>query len=183
ARTRGWSGWSALGRYALVLGASLGIGVGGTSCAAADPAASSLPAVFSTDQAKKGRQIYSASCADCHGAELEGVAAPALAGPAFVRRWEPPERSASDLLYILRTSMPKLAMGSLRPDDYLAVFAYLLQRNGWPSGSRRFDAFDTLLRLIRFDAYAAATEPDPLACPGVSRGACPVPAAAARSLS
>src|SRR5207245_1972704 len=117
----------------------------------------------------RGRQIYSASCADCHGAELEGVAAPALAGPAFVRRWEPPERSASDLLYVLRTSMPKLAMGSLRPDDYLAVFAYLLQRNGWPAGSRQFDASDTLLRLIRFDGHPTSPVPARLAPPDLVR--------------
>ena len=167
---------SGLERFALVLSASLGIGVGGTSCAAADPAASSLPAVFSTDQAKRGRQIYSASCAACHGAELEGVAAPALAGPAFVRRWEPPERSASDLLYVLRTSMPKLAMGSLRPDDYLAVFAYLLQRNGWPAGSRQFDASDTLLRLIRFDGHSTSPGLARLAAPDFIRGEGTTPA-------
>jgi len=122
------------GEVPVVLGASLGIGVGGTSCAAADPAASSLPTVFSTDQAKRGRQVYGASCADCHGADLEGVVGPALVGPAFTRRWKPPERSAGDLFYVLRTSMPKLAMGSLTPDDYTAVFAYLLLRNGWPAG-------------------------------------------------
>src|SRR2546430_16926865 len=104
------------------------MGVGGTSGAAADPAASSLPAVFSTDQAKKGRQIYSASCADCHGAELEGVAAPALAGPAFVRRGGPPARSASDLLSILRPPMPKLPPGLRSADDDLAQRACPLKR-------------------------------------------------------
>ncbi len=170
ARPRGLSAQSVPRRLALLLGTSLGIGVGGTSCAAADPAASSLPAVFSPDQAKRGRQIYGASCADCHGAELQGTAGPALAGPAFVRRWESPERSADDLFYVLRTSMPKLAMGSLTSEDYRAVFAYLLQRNGWPAGSRQFDASDTLLRLIRFDGRLADAEPPRLAAPEFIRG-------------
>jgi len=177
----GWSGWSILRRVALVLGVSLGIGAGGTSCAAADSAALGLPVVFSVDQAKRGRQIFTASCADCHGADLEGVVGPALAGPAFVRRWEPPERSADDLFYVLRTSMPKLAMGSLAPDDYLAVFAYLLQRNGWPAGSRPFDGSDTLLRRIRFDALSANTGLTRLAAPDVIRGGGSPPADAGPS--
>ena len=177
----GWSSWSILRRVALVLGVSLGIGAGGTSCAAADSAALGLPVVFSVDQAKRGRQIFTASCADCHGADLEGVVGPALAGPAFVRRWEPPERSADDLFYVLRTSMPKLAMGSLGPDDYLAVFAYLLQRNGWPAGSRPFDGSDTLLRRIRFDALSANTGLTRLAAPDVIRGGGSPPADAGPS--
>ena len=170
ARRRGWSGWSALRRLALVLGASLGIGVGGTSCAAADPAASSLPAVFSPDQARRGGQIYRASCADCHGTELQGTAGPPLTGPAFARRWESSERSAADLFYVLRTSMPKLAMGSLTPDDYTAVFAYLLERNGWPAGARRFDASDSVLQLIRLDDRSARAGLVPLAVPEFIRG-------------
>src|SRR5438067_6194507 len=125
-RPRGSSAQSVPRRLALVLGASVGIGVGGTSCAAADPATSSLPAVFSPDQARRGGQIYRASCADCHGTELQGTAGPPLTGPAFARRWESSERSAADLFYVLRTSMPKLAMGSLTPDDYTAELTYLL---------------------------------------------------------
>src|SRR5437773_12519592 len=110
ARPRGWSAQAILRRLALLLGTSLGVGIGGTSCAAADPAASSLPAVFSPDQARRGWQIYRASCADCHGTELQGTAGPPLTGPAFARRWESSERPAADLLYLLRTSMPNLAI-------------------------------------------------------------------------
>ena len=126
--------------------------------------------MFSTDQAKRGRQVYGASCADCHGADLEGVVGPALVGPAFTRRWKPPERSAGDLFYVLRTSMPKLAMGSLTPDDYTAVFAYLLLRNGWPAGARLFDASDSLLQRIRFDGLTARAGLARLAAPEFIRG-------------
>jgi alcohol dehydrogenase (cytochrome c) len=55
--------------------------------------------------------------------------------------------------------MPKLAMGSLASDDYTAVFAYLLQRNGWPAGSREFDGSDTLLRAIRLDRLGPTSRP------------------------
>src|SRR5690349_830595 len=121
---------------------------GGEIACGTDRGASRLPAVFTAGQANRGRHVYGASCAWCHGRRLEGSAAPALAGPAFLRRWRPPTRSAADLYNLVNTSMPKLAMGSLASDDYTAVFAYLLQRNGWPAGSREFDGSDTLLRAI-----------------------------------
>ena len=90
--------------------------------------------MFTAAQARRGHAVFGRSCASCHGTELEGVAAPALAGPDFLRRWQPPARSVADLYHVMRVSMPKLAMGSLAPDDYTAVFAYLLERNGWPAG-------------------------------------------------
>ena len=149
-------------RVILVLGTALAPLVAGTSCAAR-PADPDLPAVFTADQAKLGRQVYKTSCGDCHGPELEGVAAPALAGPAFLQKWQPPERSAADLYHLIRVSMPKLAMGSLTPDDYAAVFAYLLDRNGWPAGPRRFDGSDAMLSQIRFDRLGAVVAPAALA--------------------
>src|SRR5439155_12869528 len=66
--------------------------------------------------------------------------------------------------------MPKLAMGSLTPDDYTAVFAYLLQRNGWPAGARRFDASDSLLQLIHFDGLSGPTGLARLEAPEFIRG-------------
>src|SRR5437899_12495254 len=48
---------SGLERFALVLSASLGLGVGGASCATADPAASRLPRVPSTGAATRGEHI------------------------------------------------------------------------------------------------------------------------------
>src|SRR5207253_193031 len=145
---------SVLGRVAWVLGALLAAAAAGTSCTAghADP---ELPAVFTADQARQGRRVYKTACASCHGSDLEGAAAPPLAGPAFLQTWQPPARSAQDLYHVMRVTMPKLAIGSLKPDDYTAVFAFLLQRNGWPAGRRRFDASDTMLSQIRLDAVVA----------------------------
>src|SRR5436309_375747 len=140
-----------------------------------DAPSAGLPPVFTAAQARRGREVYGASCARCHGAALEGSAAPALAGPAFLRRWQPPDRNAADLFYVLETSMPKLSMGSLPPDDYTAVFAYLLQRNGMPAGARRFDASDSVLRLIRFDRLATTRTPDPLPAPELIEGERPRP--------
>src|SRR2546423_11000976 len=147
-------------RFALVA-ALLATAVSGTSCTAvhADP---ELPAVFTADQARQGRRIYRTSCAECHGRDLEGAAAPPLAGPTFLQRWQPPAGSAADLYHLMRVTMPKLTLGSLAPDDYTAVFAFLLQQNGWPPGSRRFDASDSVLNRIRLDRLGGvAAAPGP----------------------
>ena len=41
------------------------------------------PALYTADQATAGAAVYGQACAACHGAQLEGVAAPALKGSAF----------------------------------------------------------------------------------------------------
>src|SRR5438067_9028722 len=135
-------------RIAVILGVLLAPTVSSCAAGRAEP---DHPGVFTADQAKQGRRVYRTSCAQCHGSDLEGVTAPALAGPAFLQRWQPPMGSAADVYHVMRVSMPKLAMGSLGPDDYTAVFAFLLQQNGWPPGSRRFDASDSVLNRIRLD--------------------------------
>src|SRR5207237_8353801 len=63
----------------------------------------------------------------------------------------PPAVSAADSAHRQRGSVPELAMGSLALHAYTAVFAFLLQQNGWPPGSRRFDASDSVLNRIRLD--------------------------------
>jgi PQQ-dependent dehydrogenase (methanol/ethanol family) len=67
------------------------------------------------------------------------------------------------LYHLMRVTMPKLAMGSLAADDYAAVFAFLLERNGWPAGRRRFDGSDTMLSEIRLGRVAVASAPAALA--------------------
>jgi alcohol dehydrogenase (cytochrome c) len=147
------------GRVRFAISAALAAALTGGISGATEPSSSSLPATFTADQARHGGRVYAASCARCHGTRLEGSAAPALAGPAFLRRWQTPTRSAADLYTLVRTSMPKLVMGSLASDDYTAVFAYLLQRNGWPAGSQAFDGSDTLLHAIRLDRLDPTSRP------------------------
>jgi hypothetical protein len=48
--------------------------------------------------------------------------------------------SVGDLVKKIETTMPKTAPGSLMPDDYLAVAAYLLSANGCPAGGESLEA-------------------------------------------
>lgn len=91
---------------------------------------------FTQAQAAAGAPVYTQRCASCHGARLEGGSAPPLEGPKFLENWAVPGRSLDDLLFIIRSTMPKNEGGTLKPEEYAAVLAYMLERNGYPAGER-----------------------------------------------
>jgi PQQ-dependent dehydrogenase (methanol/ethanol family) len=105
---------------------------------AAEPAARPAPSSrgpFTDAQALRGKAVYAQSCAACHGAALGGGTAPALKGPAFESSWNHPQLTLDDLFYIVRTTMPPKAASSVPAADHAAVFAYLLQANGYGAGA------------------------------------------------
>jgi alcohol dehydrogenase (cytochrome c) len=118
----------------LVVGA---VARGTLSSMAAQPAPKPAPSsgAFTEAQVARGKAVYALSCAACHGATLGGGTAPALMGPAFELRWDHPQLTLDDLFYIVRTTMPPKAASSVTPADHAAVFAYLLQANGYHAGA------------------------------------------------
>lgn len=93
------------------------------------------PALYTADQATAGAAIYSQSCAACHGTQMEGVAAPALKGSAFGDMATAQGMTAQALLDVVANTMPQSDPGSLKPEEYNAVTAYILQQNGYPAGT------------------------------------------------
>ena len=93
------------------------------------------PALYTADQATTGATVYSQSCAACHGAQMEGVAAPALKGPAFGEMATAQSLTAQTLLDVVANTMPQSDPGSLKPEEYNAVTAYILQQNNYPAGT------------------------------------------------
>ena len=102
---------------------------------AAAAAQSAKPALYTDAQAQAGAAVYSQACAACHGQQLEGVAAPALKGSAFGEMANAQGLTVYALLDVIAHTMPQSDPGSLKPDDYNAVTAYILQQNGYPAGS------------------------------------------------
>ena len=90
---------------------------------------------FTSAQAARGKLVYEQSCAACHGAALEGAAAPSLAGRSFEARWRLPALTLDDLFYIARKTMPPKAAGTLSLEDHAAVVAYILAANGYAAGT------------------------------------------------
>jgi mono/diheme cytochrome c family protein len=94
-------------------------GAGGESEA---PSRSTGSAPYTQQQVAQGSDLYSKECAVCHGANLQGVSAPALTGPGFARS----HLNASQLRVVVTQTMPLTAPGALKPDEYAAVMAFLL---------------------------------------------------------
>lgn len=119
------------------LAACLAIGavvVGTTMAVAADPPPASV-AVYTDAQATNGRQIYYRNCANCHGEDLAGKVGPALTGRQFHQMVTAQKMTATMLFNFIATKMPQSKPGSLTPAQYAEIMAFILKRNGYPSGS------------------------------------------------
>ena len=103
-------------------------------------AGSSPPALYSSAQASAGSKAYSASCAQCHGAQLEGGAGPALTGPNLRTLATKTKLTVGDMYGFISQQMPMNAPASLSKDQYAAILAYILKFNGYPSGPRPLTA-------------------------------------------
>lgn len=93
--------------------------------------------VYTDAQAARGEGIYSAQCSRCHRDDLSGESG-ALIGSRFMRDWS--EDSLSSFYKTLRQTMPPNAPDSLSESDYLAIVAYVLQQNRFPSGAKELTA-------------------------------------------
>lgn len=91
--------------------------------------------LFTVSQVARGKAVYQRSCASCHGAALSGGNAPPLAGTVFQANWSHPSMTVDDLFFLVRTTMPPKAAGSVTIEDHAAVVAYILQTNGYPAGA------------------------------------------------
>ena len=134
--------------------------------------------IYTAAQAARGKEVYSASCASCHAADLSGGGtSPPLAGPAFVTSrknaafsadWGSAVFTADDLLFVIRTTMPRGAAGSLGDDDYVAVLAYILERNGHAAGETTLHADSP--RLAELKVRQAGREGEANQVPQFVRG-------------
>ena len=103
---------------------------------------------FTRAQADTGAKVYAQKCAGCHGVRLDDGQANALVGPKFLDVWTAPGRTLDELYFITRTTMPKNE-AALPAAEYVAVLAYLLERNGLTPGDRELTADPTLLAALR----------------------------------
>ncbi len=88
---------------------------------------------FTAAQVAQGKQAYEANCASCHLPTLAGSGdASALAGTPFMSNWG--ARPVGQLHTFIQTAMPPTAANSLGEATYLAITAYILDRNGASAG-------------------------------------------------
>ena len=84
---------------------------------------------FTVAQAAAGEEAYAASCASCHGENLDdGEFAPPLRGADFRSRWG--GQSLEPLFLYIEERMPPTAPGSLTADAVTEVLAHILEAGG-----------------------------------------------------
>ncbi|AUH33563.1 glucose/sorbosone family PQQ-dependent dehydrogenase [Paracoccus tegillarcae] len=116
-------------------GASDGAADGSDQAAAAPVELGELegPAVsYTAEQAEAGKQVAMTYCAACHGADFASANyGPPVNGQVFQRNWH--NKEAVELLTKSMT-MPPSQAGTLSPEQYADVTAYILSMNGMQPG-------------------------------------------------
>jgi len=82
-------------------------------------------------QTQRGARVFSERCAACHGVNLEGLVGPRLAGAGSTLK----HKAVGDIFSFISKNMPYGAPGSLTHDEYAAVMAFILKKNGRGSGN------------------------------------------------
>lgn len=98
--------------------------------------------VYTQAQATRGEQTYQTSCSICHSIGD-------FTGANFQQAWS--GQPLADFHQIVSNNMPQNAPGSLTPQQYADVVAYILSVNGYPAGSTELPTSNEALISIRVE--------------------------------
>jgi mono/diheme cytochrome c family protein len=110
-------------------------------------------AVYTDEQASRGRGLYQQQCAGCHGATLAGGIAPPLSGNVFLSAWG--GRPLWELASKIRSTMPANDAGKLTALQSADLVAYLLQTAKFASGRTELGANEKELKAVVLPAPTA----------------------------
>jgi alcohol dehydrogenase (cytochrome c) len=125
---------------------------------------------YTEAQAARGARLADTHCASCHDPRTGGTAPP-LSGTRFTEKWSAGGRTADDLFYITRTSMPFGAPDSLTPQEYADLVAHILRDNGSPAGPSELRPEPAALARIQLSAALRSGAAPPQTGAGAPAGA------------
>ena len=99
--------------------------------------------IYTSQQAKRGQDVYVGLCKSCHTPETH-------TGAAFTTKWN--GKALSELFGYISEQMPKNEPGSLSPEEYADVMTYVLKLNGMPAGPKELPPDDDVMKSIRIEA-------------------------------
>lgn len=118
----------------------------------ADTQAGAFPnGYYTAAQAEAGKDVFDKVCAICHGDNMQGKVGPALAGQQFLSVSQFQQVTAYYFYHFMSKHMPLNAPGSLTPTQYLDLLAYMLQANGYASGSHQLTPDSNELKEIKIE--------------------------------
>jgi mono/diheme cytochrome c family protein len=95
----------------------------------------------------RGREIYQAQCAECHGKAMEGTIGPPLTGSAFLAAWS--GRPNADFVDKIQKTMPFNQATTLSREESTDVSAYILEANKIGPGQTAFPAARAAAAAVR----------------------------------
>ena len=131
----------------IVCGALLFAALIGSTIDGQEPKRTVWDGVYTAAQAERGRGAYAQSCASCHAEDLRGKGtAPSLVDESFAFLWA--DMSLGDLFERTRMLMPSDRPGSLPPETYADIIAFIAVKNGFPAGSTELGTDVSALKQI-----------------------------------
>jgi len=98
--------------------------------------------VYTAEQAARGESTFGSLCTGCHTLAD-------FSTPAFAKKWN--GLPLADFFALISETMPEDFPGSLKPDEYAQVTAYVLRVNRMPAGQSALPADREALKQIRFE--------------------------------
>lgn len=103
--------------------------------------------VYTDAQAERGRESYQQTCVACHRDDLRGDnTAPSLVGESFLFLWG--DMEVGELSARIQKVMPPERPGSLSPQTYTDIVAFILQKNEFPAGERELPVDPNAARIV-----------------------------------
>lgn len=130
-----------------------GIALGGAtySSVSAQAPAGVNDGIYTAAQADRGKDVFAANCAACHGDKLEGGGSgPELSGPGFTGGYT--NGDAMALFNKISQDMPSSAPGTLKPEQYADVMSFILSVNKYPAGKTELPKDGAGLKAVKMAA-------------------------------
>ena len=109
---------------------------------------SSHDGVYTEEQAEAGAEVFRTICSACHNESLP------LWGSKFIGLWS--GQPLWRLYEFLSQRMPYGGGGTLQPEQYRAVTAYILKINGYPAGDTPIPETPLEIAYINLDPHPKA---------------------------
>lgn len=103
--------------------------------------------VYTAEQAESGATVFVEVCQECHLPDWERTV-------GLYGKWH--GKPLSDLLTYVRREMPQTDPGTLTPEEYGQVTAYLLRLTGMPPGAEMLNPDPAALSEIRIDTIPSS---------------------------
>jgi mono/diheme cytochrome c family protein len=104
--------------------------------------------LYTGAQAERGKATFDQSCSRCHNSNLRGSdRGPTLVGDEFLASWL--DGSLEALFSFIRDSMPDGNASTVNDARKADVLAYILQRNGFPTGTAELPPDTAKLEMVQ----------------------------------